>query len=81
MADSLERPEEANTRIAVGGPDSFTFRHIVLLAANAAGVQRIRCAHTAFRSSSPDTLYISLRSSGSLRCWLPTPLACGASSQ
>jgi uncharacterized protein YbjT (DUF2867 family) len=42
MADSLERPEEANRRIEVGGPDVYTFRQIALLAANAAGVRRIR---------------------------------------
>jgi len=42
MADSLERPKEANERIEVGGPDVYTFRQIAMLAAGATGVRRIR---------------------------------------
>jgi hypothetical protein len=43
MADTLERPEERNMRIEVGGPDVLSFRQIALLAAQAAGVKNLRC--------------------------------------
>jgi hypothetical protein len=43
MADTLERPEERNTRIDIGGPDVLSFRQIALLAAQAAGVSNLRC--------------------------------------
>ena len=36
MADTLERPEERNARIDVGGPDVLSFHQIALLAAQAA---------------------------------------------
>ena len=56
IADSLERSEERNRRIAVGGPDVYTFRQIALLAAHAAGVSRLRCRHlTAIPSSTAST--------------------------
>ena len=42
--DSLERPQERNTRLAVGGPDVLSYRDIAVLAAGAAGVQKPRCA-------------------------------------
>jgi uncharacterized protein YbjT (DUF2867 family) len=45
MADTLERPEERNTRIDVGGPDVLSFRQIALLAAQAAGVKNLRCTN------------------------------------
>lgn len=46
MADSLERPEERNVRIDVGGPDVLSFRQIALLAAQAAGVRNLRCTYS-----------------------------------
>lgn len=41
----MEREEERNSRIAVGGPDILTLRNISVLAAGAAGVLRPRCVY------------------------------------
>ena len=45
MVDSISRPSEGNSRIAVGGPDVLTLRSISVLAAGAAGVKRPRCVY------------------------------------
>lgn len=55
MADTLERPEERNTRIDVGGPDVLSFRQIALLAAQAAGVRNLRCRHSQSRELASTT--------------------------